>query len=94
MSPVVVLAGHLHTHLTVSAENILQLDHPALVEWPHGLATLDIVSTPHGLEVRWSVEHLAAKSAGVSVNTMLADADEHWRWHADRWLRLEEGSQR
>ena len=92
--PVVVLAGHLHVHLTVSAANILQLDHPALVEWPHGLAILDIANTSRGLEVRWSVEHLASKSSGVSVNTMLAGADERWCWRADKWWRLEEGSQR
>jgi DNA repair exonuclease SbcCD nuclease subunit len=92
--PVVVLAGHLHVHLAVSAGNILQLDHPALVEWPHGLAILDIANTSRGLEVRWSVQHLAPKSADVSVNTMLADADERWCWHADEWSRLEGGSKR
>jgi 3',5'-cyclic-AMP phosphodiesterase len=92
--PVVVLAGHLHVHLAVSATNILQLDHPALVEWPHGLAILDIANTSRGLEVRWVVEHLAPKSAGVSVNTMLADADERWCWRADTWYRLEEETQR
>lgn len=85
--PVIVLAGHLHVHLALSAGNVLQLDHPALVEWPHGLAVLDIADASAGLEVRWRVEHLAPKSAGVPLNTMLADTHEHWRWRADSWWR-------
>lgn len=86
--PVIVLAGHLHVHVALNAGNTLQLDHPALVEWPHGLAILDIADTPRGLEVRWCVEHLAPKPAGAPVNTMLADASEHWQCRANSWRRL------
>lgn len=86
--PVIVLAGHLHVHVALSAGNTLQLDHPALAEWPHGLAILDIADTPRGLEVRWCVEHLAPKPAGGPVNTMLADDNEHWQWRENSWRRL------
>lgn len=85
--PVIVLAGHLHIHLALRANNILQLDHPALAEWPHGLAILDIAQTEEGLHVHWHVEHLALR-AGAPVNTMLADADEYWCWRESSWHRI------
>jgi hypothetical protein len=86
--PTVVLSGHLHVRDAIGHDNVLQICVPALAEWPHEAAVVDV--DPLAGVVRCTRIGSGGAAAGRGVEPwLLAPAEERWDFAEGAWTRRE-----